>query len=124
MRARERDIRPAGDALDLLAPKGTMIVSSYSDAKVSALAGQLVHAGRLGLRADQVGTVSPARSARRTTAGRLALALELLRDTVFDIIITGASRFDELPSVMASAAGGLPALCHTVAYDEASPCSA
>jgi hypothetical protein len=62
--------------------------------------------------------VSPARSARRTTADRLALALDLLRDGAFDAIITGESRFDELPRVMASlATGSLRALCHTIAYD-------
>ena len=68
---------------------------------------------------SQVGTVSPARSARRTTADRLALALDLLRDPAFDALVTGESRFDELPDVMARlAAGSLPALCHTITYGE------
>jgi hypothetical protein len=49
----------------------------------------------------------------------LALALELLRDPAFDALITGQSRFCELPDVMTRlAAGSLPALCHTIAYDE------
>jgi hypothetical protein len=66
-----------------------------------------------------VGTVSPVRSARRTTADRLALALELLRDPAFDALVTGQSDFRELPDVMARlAAGSLPALCHTITYDE------
>ena len=70
------------------------------------------------IRASQVGTVSPARRGRRTTADRLALALELLRDPAFDALVTGQSRFDELPDVMARlAAGSLPALCHTITYD-------
>ena len=73
--------------------------------------------GRLALRASQVGTVAPARSARRSTADRLALALDLLRDPAFDVLVTGESRFDELPGVMARlAAGSLPALCHTITY--------
>jgi hypothetical protein len=64
--------------------------------------------------------VSGARRARRTTGDRLALALELLRDPAFDAVLTGASRFDELPGVMARlAAGSLPALCHTITYDGA-----
>ena len=59
-------------------------------------------------------------SARRTTADRLALALDLLRDPAFDVLVTGESRFDELPGVMARlAAGSLPALCHTITYDGA-----
>ena len=59
----------------------------------------------------------PAAGAART-ADRLALALDLLRDPAFDALLTGQSRFDELPDVMARlAAGSLPALCHTITYD-------
>ena len=54
----------------------------------------------------------------RVIADRLALALELLRDPAFDLLVTGESRFDELPVVMARLAeGSLPALCHTITYD-------
>ena len=63
--------------------------------------------------------VSPARRGSRSTADRLALALDLLRDPAFDALLTGVSGFDELPEVMAQlAAGSLPALCHTVDYGE------
>ena len=56
----------------------------------------------------------------RLVADRLALALDLLRDPAFDAIVTGESRFDEMPGVMARlAAGSLPALCHTITYDGA-----
>jgi NADPH:quinone reductase-like Zn-dependent oxidoreductase len=108
-------------SLDLLAPEGTVLdLSWYGDAEVRLSLGGAFHTGRLGLRASQVGTVSPARSARRTTADRLALALDLLRDPAFDVLITGESRFDELPGVMARlASGSLPALCHTITYDGA-----
>jgi threonine dehydrogenase-like Zn-dependent dehydrogenase len=108
-------------SLDLLAPEGTVLdLSWYGDAEVRLSLGGAFHAGRLGLRASQVGTVSPARSARRTTADRLALALDLLRDPAFDVIVTGESRFDELPVVMARLAErSLPALCHTITYDGA-----
>jgi threonine dehydrogenase-like Zn-dependent dehydrogenase len=108
-------------SLDLLAPEGTVLdLSWYGDADVRLSLGGSFHAGRLGLRASQVGTVSPARSARRTRADRLALALDLLRDPAFDVVVTGESRFDELPGVMARlASGSLPALCHTITYDGA-----
>jgi hypothetical protein len=87
--------------------------------------GGAFHSGRLGIRASQVGTLSPARSGRRTTADRLALALDLLRDPAFDALTTGQSPFDELPDVMARlAAGSLPALCHTITYDGGGACSA
>ena len=107
-------------SLDLLAPEGTVIdLSWYGDAEVSLSLGGAFHVGRLGIRSSQVGTVSPARSARRTTADRLALALDLLRDPAFDVLVTEQSRFQELPAVMARlAAGTLPALCHTITYGE------
>src|SRR5689334_5825276 len=106
-------------SLDLLAPEGTVIeLSWYGDSEVQLSLGGAFHSGRLGIRASQVGTVSPARSARRTTGDRLVLALDLLRDPAFDALITGQSRFDQLPDVMARlAAGSLPALCHTITYD-------
>jgi threonine dehydrogenase-like Zn-dependent dehydrogenase len=106
-------------SLELLAPEGTVIdLSWYGDSEVRLSLGGAFHSGRLALRASQVGTVSPARSGRRTTADRLALALELLRDPAFDALITGESRFWELPDVMARlATGSLPALCHTITYD-------
>jgi threonine dehydrogenase-like Zn-dependent dehydrogenase len=106
-------------SLELLAPEGEVLdLSWYGDDEVRLSLGGAFHSGRLGLRASQVGTVSPARSGRRTTGDRLALALELLRDPAFDAVLSGESRFDELPGVMARlAAGDLPALCHTITYD-------
>ncbi len=108
-------------SLDLLAPEGTVLeLSWYGDEEVRLALGGAFHSGRLRIRASQVGTVSPARSARRTTADRLRLALDLLRDPAFDALLTGESRFEELPDVMARlAAGSLPALCHTITYGEA-----
>jgi NADPH:quinone reductase-like Zn-dependent oxidoreductase len=107
-------------SLDLLAPGGTVIdLSWYGDAEVRLSLGGAFHVGRLAIRSSQVGTLSPARSGRRTTADRLGLALDLLRDPAFDALVSGESRFDELPDVMARlAAGSLPALCHTISYGE------
>jgi NADPH:quinone reductase-like Zn-dependent oxidoreductase len=106
-------------SLELLAPEGTVIeLSWYGDDEVQLSLGGAFHSSRLGIRASQVGTVSPARAVRRTTADRLTLALELLRDPAFDALVTGQSHFSELPDVMARlSAGTLPALCHTITYD-------
>ena len=106
-------------SLELLAPEATVLdLSWYGDDEVRLSLGGAFHSGRLGLRASQVGTLSPARSGRRTTGDRLALALELLRDDAFDAVLSGESRFEDLPAVMARlAAGDLPALCHTITYD-------
>ncbi|HEY0775733.1 MAG TPA: zinc-binding alcohol dehydrogenase, partial [Nocardioidaceae bacterium] len=107
-------------SLDLLAPEGVVLdLSWYGDAEVHLSLGGAFHSGRLGIRASQVGTVSPARRGSRTHADRLALALELLRDPGFDALITGVSPFDELPALMSKLAEGkMPALCHTVSYGE------
>jgi threonine dehydrogenase-like Zn-dependent dehydrogenase len=105
-------------SLDLLAPEGTVIeLSWYGSRAVNLSLGGSFHSGRLSIRSSQVGTVSPARRASRTFADRLALALELLHDPAFDALITGASRFEELPDVLVRlAAGTLPALCHLITY--------
>ena len=106
-------------SLELLAPEGSVIdLSWYGDTPVQLSLGGRFHSARLGIRASQVGTVSPARSARRTTADRLALSLELLRDPALDALLTGTSAFCDLPEVMAAlTAGSLPAICHTITYD-------
>ena len=107
-------------SLDLLAAEGSVVdLSWYGDTEVRLSLGGAFHARRLAIRSSQVGALSPARAPRRTAADRLALALELLRDSAFDALLTGESRFDELPDVMARlAAGSLPALCHTITYGE------
>lgn len=113
-------------SLELLAPEGTVVdLSWYGDEEVRLSLGGAFHSRRLTIRSSQVGAVSPARASRRTAADRLALSLELLRDPAFDALLTGESRFDELPDVMARlAAGSLPALCHTITYGSDRACSA
>ena len=107
-------------SLDLLGTEGTVLdLSWYGDTQVELSLGGSFHSGRLGIRASQVGMVATARRGRRSAAERLTLALDLLRDPAFDALITGTSGFHELPKVMASLSdGSLPALCHTLTYDE------
>ncbi len=107
-------------SIELLAPEGTVTeLSWYGDREVTVSLGGAFHSGRLGIRASQVGQVAAARRTTRTTSDRLVLALELLRDPAFDAVITGTSPFSELPDVLARLADGrLPALCHTISYDE------
>lgn len=105
-------------ALELVRAEGEVVeLSWYGDRRVSVPLGERFHSGRLTVRASQVGTVSPARSASRGYGDRLDLALELLADPAFDALVTGESPFEELPSVMPRLAdGSLPALCHRVVY--------
>jgi len=114
-------------SLDLLAPEGTVLeLSWYGDATTVLSLGGTFHSGRLAVRASQVGMVAPSRRGRRTTADRLALALELLRDPAFDSLLAGESPFETLPEVMPRLVSReLSALCHTLTYDTVEvPCSA
>lgn len=108
------------ESLNLLADDATVIeLSWYGDNQVSIDLGTCFHSRRLVIRASQVGAVAATRRSRRTRASRLALALDLLRDPAFDVLLTGSSRFRDLPEVMARLAKGkLPALGHTITYEE------
>jgi NADPH:quinone reductase-like Zn-dependent oxidoreductase len=105
-------------ALELLAPEATVIeLSWYGDRTVSVPLGEFFHSRRLVVKSSQVGGIAPARRGRRSYADRLAIALDLLTDPVFDALITGHCDFTDLPVVLARLAGGdLPALCHVVNY--------
>jgi len=107
-------------SLDLLGDEGTVVeVSWYGDSATTVELGAAFHARRLAIRASQVGAVSPARRRRRGPADRLALAMRLLADPAYDALLSGSSRFAELPGVLPRlASGDLAALCHTISYDE------
>jgi len=107
-------------SLDLLAPDGEVVeLSWYGDASVSVSLGGSFHSRRLAVRASQVGEVAAARRGRRTHAERLALALDLLRDPAFDVLLTGESRFEDLPDLMAELAeGATRTLCRSIIYPD------
>ena len=105
-------------ALELLAPEGTVLeLSWYGDRRVSMPLGENFHSRRLVVRASQVGTIAQAKRSRHTYASRLALALDLLADPVFDALVTGENAFEDLPEVLPRLASGeLAALCHRIVY--------
>jgi NADPH:quinone reductase-like Zn-dependent oxidoreductase len=92
-------------------------LSWYGDKRVTAPLGEAFHQRRLQLIASQVGAVAPARRARRSHRERLALALSLLADPVYDRLITGHCTLDDLPQRMAQlAAAPDGALAEIVRY--------
>ena len=104
-------------ALGLLGFEGTVLeLSWYGTRSVSLDLGGSFHSGRSTIRASQVGTIAPSRRSTRTHADRLAVALDLLRDPVFDALRTGTSPFEELPKLMRT--GSLSALSHVITYGE------
>ena len=106
-------------ALAIAGVEATVLEMSWYGTRVVPLAlGAAFHSRRLSLRSSQVGSVPPDRRARWSRRRRLALALSLLRDPVFDLLLSGETDFFALPELMprlaTSSAGGL---CHTVRYD-------
>jgi threonine dehydrogenase-like Zn-dependent dehydrogenase len=77
--------------------------------------GESFHARRLRIIASQVGAVAPAMRGRRTHAERLALALDVLRDPMFDLLLDRTVAFSHLPRDMPDLLRD--GLCHVVAYD-------
>jgi threonine dehydrogenase-like Zn-dependent dehydrogenase len=112
---------PAGlaTALTIAGFEATVLEMSWYGTRIVPLAlGGAFHSRRLTLRSSQVGAVSAARRQRWSLRRRLILALSLLRDPVFDILLSGETEFTALPALMpglvASSAGNL---CHTLRYD-------
>lgn len=105
-------------ALRLAGFEATVLeLSWYGDRPVAAPLGEAFHAQRLVLRASQVGHVPADRRARWSRARRLAFALRLLSDPVFDRLLTSEGSFEDLPATMqrlAEAPDGT--LCHLVRY--------
>jgi threonine dehydrogenase-like Zn-dependent dehydrogenase len=111
---------PAGLALALqIAGFESSIVelSWFADQAVPLPLGEAFHAKRLKIVSSQVGTVAASQRPRWDTRRRLHLALSLLADPSLDALITGESRFDELPDVMAALATSPgETLCHRIRY--------
>jgi hypothetical protein len=105
-------------ALSLAGFEATVLeLSWYGNAAVPAPLGEAFHSKRLTLRSSQVGSVATARRARWSHRRRLTLALDLLRDPVFDRLLTGECAFAALPATMAAlAVNPAGTLCHIVRY--------
>lgn len=105
-------------ALELAGFEATVTeLSWYGTREVATPLGGPFHSRRLTLASSQVGHIAPARRGRWTASRRLELALSLLRDASLDALISGESRFEDLPTLLPQltrAAGST--LCHRIAY--------
>jgi threonine dehydrogenase-like Zn-dependent dehydrogenase len=106
-------------ALDIAGVDATVVeMSWFGDRHVSLPLGGAFHSRRLTIKSSQVGQIAPAQRPRWDTRRRMAQAMALLADPTLDVLITGESRFDELPDVMvrlANAPGDV--LCHRIRYE-------
>lgn len=107
-------------ALSWLGFEGRAIeLSWFADALVPLPLGSDFHSRRLQLVASQVGEVAAAQRPRWDRRRRMAKALELLADPALDLLITGESRFEELPAILpALAREPRGTLCHRIVYGE------
>ena len=94
-------------------------LSWYGDTPVSLPLGEAFHSRRLTIRSSQVSRIPPSRAPRWSHARRGTLAMALLADPVLDVLITGESDFEDLPSVLATLSREPgTALCHRIRYPE------
>ncbi|WP_433556573.1 zinc-dependent alcohol dehydrogenase [Pseudonocardia xinjiangensis] len=107
-------------SLELLGDEGEVIeMSWYGDRPVRVPLGEAFHSRRLVVRSSQVGAVAPARRGRRSFSDRMSLALRLLANPVFDVLITDERPFEDLPRLMPELTGGeLSSLCVRVVYGQ------
>jgi len=111
---------PAGlaTALDLAGFEATVVEASWFGTQpVSLPLGGDFHVKRLCLRSSQVSQIATAQRGRWTGQRRMATVMDLLDDPALDALISGESRFADLPQVMAelspSATG---VLCQRIVY--------
>jgi hypothetical protein len=111
---------PAGlaAALQIAGFEATVLEMSWYGSRIVPLPlGGPFHSRRLTLRSSQVGAVPPGRSPRWSHRRRLTLALSLLRDPAFDILLSGEAEFSALPDLMPQlAASSAGVLGHTLRY--------
>ena len=107
-------------ALSLADTEATIVdVSWYGDTLVPLPLGEAFHSQRLTLRSSQVSRIPPDRTPRWSHVRRARLALELLADPVLDLLISGESDFEDLPTVLAALSRDpAGALCHRIRYPD------
>ncbi len=89
-------------ALDAVAFEGTIVALSWFGSQpVTLPLGGAFHSRRLTIRSSQVGAISPSRRSQVSHRDRLARALSLLEDPLFDRLIGEPVPFTALPTAMA-----------------------
>jgi hypothetical protein len=109
-------------ALERAAFEARIVEASWFGDRTPALPlGEAFHTRRLRLVSSQVSSIAAPLRNRRNFTDRLATALELLADPMFDLLLEPPTPFDELPHTMTRLLSG--GLCHIITYGDA-PCSA
>jgi 2-desacetyl-2-hydroxyethyl bacteriochlorophyllide A dehydrogenase len=92
-------------------------MSWYGTGSVPVPLGGTFHSKRLSLIGSQVSRVATSQRARWDHGRRMGLALSLLKDPVLDVLITGQSDFEDLPSTLAKLSDRPgDTICHRIRY--------
>lgn len=107
------------EALRVAGMEAVVVEASWFAATpVQVPLGEAFHSRRLTLRSSQVGRLPAERQARWSHRRRLALALRLLEDPIYDHLLEPAAPFAELPDIMTRLAGtGSGVMCQVIDYD-------
>ena len=89
--------------------------SWYGDKTPAVPLGEAFHVRRLRLISTQVGSIATPMRGRRAYADRLATALDLLADPVFDALLDARVQFADMPREMPRLLAG--GLCHVITYE-------
>lgn len=105
-------------ALTLAGFEATVLeLSWYGTSSPAVPLGGPFHSRRLTLKSSQVGAVAAAQRSRWNHVRRMQLVLGLLADARLDALVSGESRFEELPAVFPElAAARRYTLCHRIVY--------
>ncbi|MBV8400576.1 MAG: zinc-binding alcohol dehydrogenase [Acetobacteraceae bacterium] len=109
-------------ALASAAFEARILEASWFGDQIAAVPfGEDFHAKRLRVTATQVGAIATAMRGRRSQAERLASALSLLADPIYDLCLEAPTRFEDMPEKMPRILSG-HGLCHPILYGS-SECS-
>lgn len=103
-------------ALACAADEARIVEASwFADATPALPLGEAFHVRRLRLLSSQVGRVAGPMRGRRSHSDRLAIALSLLRQDIYDRLLERPVAFADLPAQMPRLLSG--GLCHVVVYE-------
>lgn len=93
-------------------------VSWYGNTPVTISLGEAFHSRRLNIRCSQVGHIANSQRSRWDYKRRLKLALSLLKHDCLDHLISGESKFEDLPGTLLTITDKkADVLCHRIVYD-------
>jgi len=105
-----------GLALNIAKEEGWIIEASwYGNKTVNLPLGAAFHSRRLRIISSQVGKI-PASRANWSISSRMQRALELLKDSSLDCLVSGETGFEEVADSYSEIIGNSETLCHRIRY--------